>query len=300
MLLILASPVDPIAIDFAVAAQATGLQVWRPTSLETFGFAFHLNCPGQVLEICDFSSDRCWIATDISGIFYKDNVLSKESYFVDGPDRHYAYAEMRSALRALLNGAPCPVVGQIPAGSPDAVFDSGVEARVALRRIGLSAQGDWIGPIANVHATFGDRDPCAVRIVPLDGRESFWLSEKGTKAAESGGFVAASAVDNPEACAVLHVDHERLVVGLSRAGEITVYSNSDFDQVERLAEAACGITRTRAGVTYCTRVGGRWTVSRLSPEVPSWLDAAAKDWMFSRLLRVFQAGREKPAEGSNG
>lgn len=291
VIVILAHPDDPVTARFADYARWHGRAVWQPASLADFGcsIVFDGGWPSFILH--DRPHNRRWSDAHVAGLWYQAMPPLPDTVELTDRDRSYMAAEFAGMAALLWQGARCPVIGQPPWTLASGLFDAGLESRIHLRRLGLPAVAERVGPFSSF--TGASVIPSRrVRIVSADAATSFWLmspdGHRDDAYLESGEIVAGIEADESAARVAVQIGSDVIVVSLDRAGGASLAGeDGDFRQIVDIVTRVQKRIATPVFVCYFVRQAGLWLLTRLSLQLPYWLADLAAEWMLSRLLVVF-------------
>jgi hypothetical protein len=285
-ILIITQAIDPVVRAFIDCASENGLAVWMPSRLEDMSWTLHQTSDQSFVEVSDSKTGNHWTDETLSGVWYRSLPDSSLSARFDEADQSYIAAEVMSSFTAAWLRSRCPFVGIVPI-LDSGLADAGLEARAELRSLKLRTVADHVGTLRHLAATI-DHDPDDVWITGVD--HSGWLAAlmADTDETRSDGhpdeIVAASPTDRRQRCAAIFVDSALRVVLLDIHSTVICPS----DEMTSAVESARGAARLRVGVCYFARSGDGWSIVKVSPHVPTWLDASSTAWVAAHLCDFFQ------------
>ena len=277
---------DPVVGAFIDCATAHGLAVWMPSRLEDMSWTWHQTSDQSFVEVSDSKTGNHWTDETLSGVWYRSLPDSSLSARFNEADQSYIAAEVMSSFTAAWLRSRCPFVGIVPT-LDSGLADAGLEARAELRRLKMRTVADHVGTLRHLAETIHD-DPHDVWITGFD--QSGWLVAlmAHTGDTRSDGkhdeIVAASPTDHRRRRAVIFVDSHLGVVPLDTRSAAICPSEDMISAVD----SARGAARLRVGVCYFARCGDGWSIVKVSPHVPTWLDASSAAWVAARLCDFFQ------------
>jgi hypothetical protein len=281
---VLARAIDPVVQEFIGCATSRGLSVWMPNRLEDIEWAWHQTEEASFVEVLDRRTGDVWTDETLAGVWYRDLPESSVSAGLDVADARYAAEEANSSLVAAWLRCRCPVVG-LMSSLDTGLADAGLEVRVELRRRRLNTVADHVGTLAHITATTED-DPHDVWITGAG--QSGWLDELiTTGSARSDGhaedIVAASPIRDRARCAAIFIDSHLREAAL----EMTSDGAPSSEEVAPVIDEMKRATQLRVGVVYFARSDAGWSVVKISPHIPGWLDPPATGWVAAHLCDLF-------------
>ncbi len=258
-----------------------------PNRLDEMSWSWQQSSSGSFVEVSDRDGAIVWNDGTLSGVWYHSLPEFSLPASLDEVDQRYVVAEITSSFAAAWLNARCPVVGIVPS-LDSALADAGPEMRTELRRLGVSTLTDYLGSFEDMIAK-SDGGQCDMWITAV--RRSGWLgdllasSHFACRDGLANEIVVASPSHKEGRCVAIYIDSDLRLVSLSNRRVISVAPAEIVSAVNLVREA----THLRAGVCYFVRDPDRWLMVRVSPHIPSWLDATSNAWTAARLCGFFEA-----------
>lgn len=288
--LVLGVDSDPIVASFTDAVGHAGLDVCRPAKLEDLCLHFEINGPTRAALVSDRGANRKWSAGQIAGVFYRDLPPFGPELHLAVEDKRYATGEVLSSLRAMCYESGWPVIGMPTDERSADVTASGIEARIAMSRLGLPVSRDLLGSLEDIRAVFLEEQYCDVYISGADGSAPRWLLESpDAEAQRDPGTKLATLIEGGVARAVVQVSQDHLIFDISRDGRVTpILGDRAGTEFRSLLKDVNRTTGVSTGVFFFVLASGSWSVARVSLRIPLWVLDQCSAWLLPRLVEVFE------------
>jgi hypothetical protein len=288
--LVLGVDSDPIVASFAEAAGHAGLDVCRPERFEDLCLHFEISGPTRATFVSDRGANRKWSAGQIAGVFYRDLPPFGPKLHLTVDDKRYAIGEVLSSLRAMCYESGWPVIGMPTDERSADVTASGIEARIAMSRLGLPVSRDLFGSLKDFRAVFLEEQYCDVFVSGADGSAPRRLLEfPDADAQREPETKLATLIEGGVVRAVVQVSQDHLIFDISRDGRVTpILDDWAGTELGSLLEDVKRTTGVSTGVFFFVLASGSWSVARISLRIPLWVLDQCSAWLLPRLVEVFE------------
>lgn len=288
--LVLGIDSDPILARFADAAGYAGLDVCWPARFEDLCFNFEISGSTRTALVGDRGVNRRWSAAQIAGVFYRDLPPFGPELHLAVEDKRYAIGEVLSSLRAMCYESGWPVIGMPTDERSADVTASGIEARIAMSRLGLPVSRDLLGSLEDFRAVFLPEQYCDVYVSGTEVSAPRWLLEfSDAETQREPGTRLATLIDGGVVRAVVQVSQDYLIFDISRDGRVTPilddWAGTEFRTLLKDVKRTTGVS---TGIFFFVLASGSWSVARVSLQIPLWVFDQCSAWLLPRLVEVFE------------